>query len=118
MEVRTRTCCTMRHYNPGVFLAHQSLCCRYRLCVQNTDSADFVQSLGDILVGVSVSKNSLMTGVGCTVQGFLINSGDVASAMWSFVVALHTFILLAGPHKWRTWVARETASGKTRWAVS
>jgi hypothetical protein len=63
---------------------------------------DFVQGLGDILVGVTVGQNSLMTGPGCTVQGFLINSGDVSSAIWSFVIAVHTFVLLAGGPRWRT----------------
>jgi hypothetical protein len=58
-----------------------------------------------------------MTGRGCTLQGFLINSGDVASAIWSFVVALHTFTLLAGGHKWRSWVAEKTATGKARWVL-
>ena len=70
-----------------------------------------------ILVGVTVSRNSLMTGPGCTLQGFLINSGDISSAIWSFVIALHTFTLLAGGHKWRCWVAEKTESGKSRWAV-
>ena len=59
-----------------------------------------------------------MTGPGCTLQGFLINSGDVASAIWSFVIALHTFTLLAGGHKWRILGGRERLqSGKARWAV-
>lgn len=76
-----------------------------------------MQSLGDILGGVTLSRNSLMTGPGCTLQGFLINCGDVASAIWSFVIALHTFTLLAGGRKWGGWVAEKTASGKTRWVV-
>jgi hypothetical protein len=58
-----------------------------------------------------------MTGPGCTLQGFLINSGDIASAIWSFVIALHTFTLLAGGPKWRGWAAEKTASGKARWVM-
>lgn len=76
-----------------------------------------MQSLGDILAMVTVQHNSLMTGPGCTLQGFLINSGDVASAIWSFVIGLHTFALLAGGRRVRGWVTDKTTSGKTRWAV-
>lgn len=64
-----------------------------------------------------MSRNAFMTGTGCTLQGFLINSGDVASAIWSFVIALHTFTLLTGRRKWGSWVAEKTESGKARWAV-
>jgi hypothetical protein len=58
-----------------------------------------------------------MSGTGCTLQGFFINSGDVASAIWSFVIAVHTFVLLAGNRKWSNWVAEKTESGKGRWVV-
>src|SRR5271169_1794338 len=58
-----------------------------------------------------------MTGPGCTLQGYLINSGDIASAIWSFVIALHTFTLLAGGRKWGSWAAEKTSSGKGRWVV-
>jgi len=58
-----------------------------------------------------------MTGSGCTLQGFLINSGDIASAIWSFVIAFHTFALLAGGSKIRGWVSEKTGSGKLRWVV-
>jgi hypothetical protein len=78
---------------------------------------DLVQGIGDVLVGVSVRQDALMTGPGCTLQGFLINCGDVSSAIWSFIIALHTFTLLAGSPKWRGWAAEKTASGKSRWIV-
>jgi hypothetical protein len=58
-----------------------------------------------------------MTGPGCSLQGYLLNSGDVSSSIWSFVIALHCFALLAGGPKWRAWVADKTASGKLRWIV-
>ena len=68
-------------------------------------------------MGVTVRHNDLMTGPGCTLQGFLINSGDIASAIWSFVIALHTFTLLVGGPKIGGWVSEKTASGKLRWVV-
>lgn len=79
--------------------------------------ADLVQGLGDILVGVTVHNNAFMTGPGCTLQGFLINCGDVSSAIWSFIVALHTFTLLMGGSKLRGWAAEKTAGGKLRWII-
>lgn len=97
-------------------LAHQSFCSWYGPA-SAVLTLDFVQGLGDVLVGVTVGQNSLMTGPGCTVQGFLINSGDVSSAIWSFVIAVHTFVLLAGGSRWRTWAAEKGSSGKARWIL-
>jgi len=48
----------------------------------------------------------------------LINSGDVASAIWSFIIAVHTFFLLAGGRSWRAWVAEKSTGGLTRWFIS
>jgi G protein-coupled glucose receptor regulating Gpa2 len=74
-----------------------------------------VQSLGLVLVGDHLRLNSVLPGSVCTLQGFLINSGDIASAIWSFVIAAHTFFLLAGGRGWRSWVAEKSMSGKFRW---
>lgn len=48
----------------------------------------------------------------------LLNTGDVAAAMWSFVIALHTFLLLAGGRKLQAWVADFSTSGMGRWILS
>jgi hypothetical protein len=50
-------------------------------------------------------------------QGFLINSGDVASAIWSFIIAVHTFVLLTGGRKWGPWVAEKSTAGLFRWIL-
>jgi hypothetical protein len=82
-----------------------------------TDLPDLLQGLGDVLVGVTVRQDALMTGPGCTLQGFLINSGDISSAIWSFIIALHSFTLLVGSPKLRGWAADKTTSGKARWII-
>ena len=76
---------------------------------------DFIQSLGLVLVANHLQLNSVFPGPLCTLQGFLIQSGDIASAIWSFVIAMHTFFLLAGGRKWKAWVAERSMTGKGRW---
>lgn len=80
--------------------------------------SDLVQALGLVTVTDSLIKNGVHAGPLCTMQGFLINSGDVASAIWSFIIAVHTFFLLAGGRKSRAWVAEKSTGGITRWFIS
>jgi hypothetical protein len=58
-----------------------------------------------------------MPGTGCNAQGFFINIGDVASAWWTFVITLHTFLILAGGPNVRGWVAEKSVAGKARWVL-
>jgi len=44
--------------------------------------------------------------------------GDVGSAIWTFVIAAHTFILVVGKPKWRDWMSKKSRSGKARWILS
>jgi hypothetical protein len=83
--------------------------------VSKVNVLDCIQALGLIIVGHALAKNSVHSGPICTFQGIVINSGDIASALWSFVIAVHTFFLLAGGHRRQTWVARKSTSGKARW---
>src|SRR5436305_13594276 len=76
---------------------------------------DFVQCLGLVLVGNHLYLGHVFPGGLCTLQGFLINSGDIGSAIWSFVIAVHTFFLLAGGRRWKAWVAEKSMAGKFRW---
>ena len=59
--------------------------------------------------------NQLLPGFACSVQGFFINVGDVASSVWSLVIALHTFLLLAGGQRSRAWASEKSTMGKGRW---
>jgi len=77
--------------------------------------ADFVQSLGLVTVFHQLSQDHVEAGAFCNFQGFMINSGDIASAIWSFIIAVHTFFLLAGGRRYRAWVAEKSMSGNTRW---
>jgi hypothetical protein len=79
---------------------------------------DLVQSFGLFLVTDSLRKNSVIPGPACYLQGFLINTGDISTSIWSFVIAVHTFFLLAGGRNYRAWVAEKSTSGKARWIIS
>src|SRR5437773_8329032 len=81
----------------------------------DSNVSDFVQSLGLVIVGHGLAKDSVHSGPLCTLQGFLINAGDICSAIWSFIIAFHTFFLLAGGRRWKTWVAEKSMGGKGRW---
>jgi hypothetical protein len=79
--------------------------------------ADFLQAIGITLDTYGVSRNAVMPGNGCNAQGFFINIGDVSSAWWTFVITLHTFLVLAGGPKIRGWVAEKSVAGKARWVL-
>jgi hypothetical protein len=78
---------------------------------------DFVQSIGWALSAYNIARNSLWPGFICDVQGFLINCGDVASSVWSLVIAIHTVLLLAGGQRGRVWAAEKSTGGKGRWIL-
>jgi hypothetical protein len=77
--------------------------------------ADFVQALGLVSIIRNLVKDEVVPGPTCNLQGLFINSGDIASSIWAFVIAVHTFFLLAGGRKWRAWAAERSMSGKARW---
>ena len=52
-----------------------------------------------------------------TLQGLLLEVSDVATAMWSFVIAVHTFFLIAGGRSRQAWVAEKSTTGKARWVI-
>lgn len=106
------------HSHPRIFLAGQSLHRRYEFySVTFVNISDFIQSLGLVTVAYHLVHDNVLPGGVCTLQGFLIQSGDIASAIWSFIIAVHTFVLLAGGRKWRGWVAEKSTSGKGRWIL-
>lgn len=78
---------------------------------------DLIQSLGLFLSTDSLIKNSVIPGPVCTLQGFLIQSGDISSSIWAAIIAFHTFFLLAGGRNWRAWAAEKSTSGKARWIL-
>jgi hypothetical protein len=62
----------------------------YLLPCRVANSEDLIQSIGHILCIYHLEKGFVTTGVACNVQAVFINSGDLASALWSFVIAMHT----------------------------
>lgn len=73
--------------------------------------------MGWVLCANSLATNRLWPGFACSVQGFFINVGDVASSVWSLVIAIHTFLLLAGGQRIKAWAAEKSTSGKGRWVL-
>jgi hypothetical protein len=77
-----------------------------------------IQAIGWSLSAYPLSVNRLWPGFACSVQGFFINVGDVSSSIWSLVIALHTFLLLAGGQRARAWASEKSTMGKARWFFS
>ena len=80
-------------------------------------TADFIQALGWTLISYHLAHNSVIPSPACTIQGILINTGDLSSAIWSFVIAVHTFLVLTGGKDWGEWAARKSLQGKARWII-
>jgi len=80
-------------------------------------TTDFIQALGWTLISYHLAHNSVIPSPACTIQGILINTGDLSSAIWSFVIAVHTFLVLTGGKDWGEWAARKSLQGKARWII-
>lgn len=80
-------------------------------------TSEFVQCLGSSITAQHIAQNAVHPGPLCTLQGILVECGDVASSVWSFVIAVHTFILLAGGPRIKAWIAEKGTSGKVRWIL-
>lgn len=76
-----------------------------------------IQSIGWALIARHLQKKAVIPGLACTVQGILINSGDVASAVWAFGIAIHTAMLFVGGPKWGDRAVNLSVRGKTRWFI-
>src|SRR5437762_12150786 len=68
-----------------------------------------------MLPAYHLAKNSVVPGPVCTLQGVLINSGDVGSALFSFVIAIHTYLFFTRGARLRTKTIAE--SGKRHWIL-
>jgi hypothetical protein len=74
-------------------------------------------AIGWALLAHPLNVNRVWPGIACDIQGFFINTGDVASTLWSLVIALHTCFLLAGGQKLRAWATEKSTTGKERWII-
>jgi hypothetical protein len=79
---------------------------------------DLVQSFGILLTSRWVAINSIGPGPYCNFQAIVLNCGDLGSALWTFVVALSTFLSIAGTSSVRQWVVEKSNSGKGRWILT
>ncbi|KZT10984.1 uncharacterized protein LAESUDRAFT_755612 [Laetiporus sulphureus 93-53] len=55
---------------------------------------DLLQAFGSILNMRWVANGEIIAGHYCTFQGFIKQSADVSTAIWSFLIALHTFLVV------------------------
>jgi len=76
-----------------------------------------VQSFGSLLASHWLVINSIGPGKYCNLQAIALNCGDLGSALWTLVVALSTFLTIAGGPACREWVTRKSTSGKGRWVL-
>lgn len=78
---------------------------------------DFIQSFSGLFAIRFLTSNSVKLGPLCTIQAIGLISGNVGSAIWTFVITVHTFLLLAGSRSFRDRVTKTGSSGKLRWAI-
>jgi hypothetical protein len=78
---------------------------------------DLIQSIGWILPSYHLAMHSVVPSLGCNVQGVFINSGDIGSALFSFVIAIHTYLFFARNGRWRKWVQDYSSGGYGRWIL-
>jgi hypothetical protein len=58
-----------------------------------------------------------MPGPFCTFQGVVLQIGLLAGPIWTLVVTINTFLIVAGGPRRRAWVTEKSASGKARWIL-
>jgi len=61
---------------------------------------DAISAVGSLMNGAWVGEGGIRLNALCTAQGALKNTGNVGTALWSMVIAIHTFTLLV--LKWRS----------------
>lgn len=64
-----------------------------------------------------LTTDSVITGPYCTFQAVGLISGVIGSAIWTFVITVNTFLLLAGGRSTRAWVIEKGNSGWERWVL-
>ena len=79
--------------------------------------SDFIESFTSLFIIRYLTTNSLITGPYCAFQAVGLISGVIGSAIWTFVITVHTFLFLAGGPNMRAWVIEKSNSGWGRWAV-
>jgi hypothetical protein len=79
--------------------------------------SDFIESFSSLFVIRYLTTNSLITGPYCNFQAVGLIWGVMASAIWTFVITVNTFFLLAGGRKTRAWLIDKSNSGWGRWVV-
>lgn len=79
--------------------------------------SDFIESFSSLFVIRYLTTSSLITGPYCDFQAVGLIWGVMASAIWTFVITINTFLLLAGGRKTRAWLIDYGNSGWGRWVV-
>jgi len=82
-----------------------------------TKIPDFIESFSGLFVLRYLTTSSLITGPYCTFQAVGLIAGVIGSAIWTLVITLNTFLLLAGGRNTRAWVIEKTNSGWARWVL-
>lgn len=95
--------------------------CNYSLLVFSDPTtrkltvSDFLESFFALFISRYLTTNSLVTGPYCTFQAVGLISGVLGSAIWTLVVTVNTFLLLAGGRNTRAWLIEKSNSGWGRW---
>jgi hypothetical protein len=79
--------------------------------------SDLIESFTSLFVIRYLTTNSLITGPYCDFQAVGLIWGVMASAIWTFVITVNTFLLLAGGRKTRAWLIDKVNSSWEQWIV-
>jgi len=75
---------------------------------------DFIQSFDGWYLLRWLKLGYLGGGKYCTLEGVTMTSGELESALWTFIITLNTLMMIVGGRSTREWLSRKTSSGNAR----
>ncbi|KAF8576318.1 hypothetical protein K439DRAFT_1540566, partial [Ramaria rubella] len=73
--------------------------------------AEAIQAIGSLLSARWIALHAVTAGTFCAAQGALKNAGNVSTALWTMVIAFHTFCVVFLRFNAPTWVFYTTLGG-------
>ncbi|KAH8079426.1 hypothetical protein BXZ70DRAFT_960875 [Cristinia sonorae] len=80
---------TRKSINPHMFV--RSHACAYLLSML---FCDLLQAIGSIMSAAWIDRNTVEFGATCVTQGIIKHISDIGPAIWSLIIACHTFVIL------------------------
>ena len=109
-----------KQHSSRILLVSSAVHCRFSyspLLTITLTVSDFIESFSGLFVTRYLTTNTLIRGPYCTTQAVGLIIGVLGSAIWTFVITVNTFLLLAGGRNIRAWVIEKSNSGWERWVL-